>query len=134
MAFTCGAQLLLSWNGLMLCARIAHPHLCCVWLPPAVQPFGHGSPGKGGEITINATQADGRFENKEYYTHTDQSRAFQQAGLRPPGRGCCCCCGFLARPVFNPAAAAAAAGRHCTLRGAVMPSHSLLICCPAGVG
>lgn len=42
------------------------------------RPFGHGSPGKGGEITINATQADGRFESQDYYTHTDQTRAFQQ--------------------------------------------------------
>lgn len=49
---------------------------------PPQQPFGHVSPGKGGEITINATQADGRFESQDYYTHTDQTRAFQQVRRR----------------------------------------------------
>ena len=69
---------------------------------PLPQPFGQGSPAKGGEITINTVEADGRYQSQDYYMHTNQTRAFQQAWRRERWRrGCrrrrlllmlCCCC------------------------------------------
>ena len=31
----------------------------------------------GGEITIDPSRMDGRFEGSDYYTHNDETRAFQ---------------------------------------------------------
>lgn len=58
------------------------PSLACHHGPPACnpQPFTNGSPARGGgEVTINAADMDGRITSSDYYKHTDETRAFQQA-------------------------------------------------------
>lgn len=43
------------------------------------RPFTNGSPARGGgEVTIDATEMDGRYTSTDYYKHTDETRAFQQ--------------------------------------------------------
>ncbi|PSC72240.1 Qc-SNARE SYP7-family [Micractinium conductrix] len=37
-----------------------------------------GSPARGGELTINPAEVDGRSGSTDYYKHTDDTRAFQQ--------------------------------------------------------
>ncbi len=48
---------------------------------PQLQAFTNGGPGKSGEVTIDAQEMDGRYQSADYYTHTDQTRAFQQVHL-----------------------------------------------------
>ncbi|KAL4450041.1 hypothetical protein ABPG77_010710 [Micractinium sp. CCAP 211/92] len=42
------------------------------------RPFTNGSSARGGEVTIDATDMDGRYTSSDYYQHTDETRAFQQ--------------------------------------------------------
>ncbi|GAB4818942.1 hypothetical protein N2152v2_005988 [Parachlorella kessleri] len=39
---------------------------------------GASGSGKRGEITVNGSAMDGRMQHADYYTHTDDTRAFQQ--------------------------------------------------------
>lgn len=62
-------------------------------IPPAllVQQWTNGGPaGSRGEITINPLDVDGRQQQGDYYTHTDDTRAFQQARA---AAGACVGCG-----------------------------------------
>ena len=45
-----------------------------------MQAYANGASGSGkrGEITVNGSAMDGRMQHADYYTHTDDTRAFQQ--------------------------------------------------------
>lgn len=69
------------------CACSCRPEACLYTRRCPLQAF-NGSPSRGGgEITINPLDTDGRQQNADYYTHTDQTRAFQEVGRRWGGGG-----------------------------------------------
>ena len=62
----------------MACLLIAHS------APPAAAAFAQAYSGLGastskrGEITLNGSGMDGRMQHADYYTHTEETKAFQQ--------------------------------------------------------
>lgn len=86
------------------------------------QPFTNGSPARGGgEVTIDATEMDGRYTSTDYYKHTDETRAFQQAsGGADLGAG--------SRPWFG--AVSRQSGALCTSSSAALPAVRRSLCKP----
>lgn len=62
-----------------MCTLHATAALIAAALAPhcaGLQAFGNGG-ARGGEVTVNPVDLDGRYQSADYYTHTEQTKAFQ---------------------------------------------------------
>ena len=77
-----------------MCARRPSAHSRLPREPLAALQAFTGSPARGGELTINPAEVDGRSGSTDYYKHTDDTRAFQQVlGVGPRHLGLRSACG-----------------------------------------
>jgi hypothetical protein len=51
------------------------------------KPFSNGG-ARSGEVTVSTLEMDGRYQTADYYTHTEQTTAFQQVQAQGQGGGC----------------------------------------------